>query len=142
ALAVASSYMLDGDQLTITDGDGATLVFARQRSLAETSWQLETLGGAAVIEGTTITLNFNAGDGVSGSGGCNTYAGSYSADDAQISFSQVETTERACLAEGVMQQEQAFYQALTTATRFDLRDDSLTIRYGDGDALVFSRANS
>ncbi|MCS7071604.1 MAG: META domain-containing protein, partial [Anaerolinea sp.] len=72
---------------------------------------------------------------VSGSGGCNRYGGSYDVNGDAIRFSGLFSTMMAC---PYLDVEQAFFAALGSAAAFELRDDSLIIRYGDaGETLMF-----
>ncbi|WP_119068807.1 META domain-containing protein [Aggregatilinea lenta] len=141
ALEAATGYEVSDDQLVIPYGDGAELVFTRRATLADTSWQLETLDGETLADGSEITLMFEEEDRVSGSGGCNVYGGSYSLDRDALTFSQVISTERACLDDAIMAQEQAYFAALASATSYTLTDEQLTIAYGDDQQMVFVRAS-
>ncbi|NWG15022.1 MAG: META domain-containing protein [Chloroflexi bacterium] len=136
ALQTATAYILDGDRLTVVYGDGAELVFARVLALAGTSWQLESLAGAAVSDG-LITLEFGRDGRVSGSGGCNRYNGGYAVEGDAITFGQVAATLMACADGGTMEQEAAYFAALASATMFELTAEWLTITYGEGQQLVF-----
>ena len=51
--------------------------------LEGTEWQLVSLRGEDLIEGRAITLRFGAGT-LEGSGGCNTYGGSYTASAGSL----------------------------------------------------------
>lgn len=104
--------------------------------LIGTQWQLVSLGIAGsetpVIAGTTITLGVGADGQATGSGGCNSYGGGYQVQNNTLSFNQIVSTEMACTDQAVMQQEQQYYQALQSASQFELTDNRLTIRYGEG----------
>jgi heat shock protein HslJ len=105
------------------------------------TWLLFSYGDTAApifpLEGTTIDLIF-APDGISGSGGCNQYFGGFTFSDNTISFTAVGATQRAC-DEAIMQQEAAYFAALSTASLFSTEDDSLSIAY-EGGVLIFNRA--
>jgi heat shock protein HslJ len=104
--------------------------------LAGTQWNLETFGPAGaetpLVSGSTITLEFGEDDQAGGSGGCNTYGGEYQVQDGALSLGEIISTEKACLEEGVMEQEQRYYEALQTAAGFELAGDRLTITYDAG----------
>jgi heat shock protein HslJ len=94
-----------------------------------------------VIPGTEITLAFQSGGQAGGSGGCNSYGSQYQVQDGTISFDAIFTTEMACLDEGVMDQEQRYYQALQAAETYKLAGDQLKITSGDGQTvLTFTKA--
>jgi heat shock protein HslJ len=140
ALQAAASYTLSGDQLTIRYGDNQEMVFSRVMTLANTAWELVSYGGMDVAEGNLVTLEFGEDGRAVGSGGCNQYGGGYTSSGGSISFTQTVTTERACLDANLMEQEQAYYAALASATGYALTADTLTITYGDGEQLVFRPA--
>jgi heat shock protein HslJ len=122
ALARVQSYRLDGQSLVLRDAGGATLAsFAAQgTALAGTTWQVTAYnnGQQAVVSvraGSMITMAFMPEGRISGSGGCNSYSGSYTATAGQLAVGPVATTRRACAEpEGVMAQEAAFLRALET----------------------------
>lgn len=107
-----------------------------QSSLADTKWRLVSLGEAGVetpvLEGPTVTLEFDAGGQVVGSGGCNSYGAHYQVQGNLLSFREIIHTQMACQQEGIGQQEDRYVQALQTAGRFELTGDRLTIWYDDG----------
>jgi heat shock protein HslJ len=104
--------------------------------LANTQWRLKSFGptGAEspVIEGTTITLKFGADGRAGGSGGCNSYGGEYLERGDNLSFSRIISTKRACLDESANEQEQRYFAALGSASKFKLSHNRLTIFCGDG----------
>lgn len=142
ALQAAQRYTLEGDQLVIVYGAGEQLVFKRVDALAGSQWRLVAYGAAdaetPVPAGSVVTLLFDENGRAGGSGGCNSYSGSYTAEGDAIRFGQMVSTLMAC-AEEVMQQERAYLNALQAAARYELADDTLVIRYGDGEQLVFKR---
>jgi heat shock protein HslJ len=96
-------------------------------TLSDTSWELESLAGNDVPPGTTITLDFSE-DQVSGSAGCNHYGGSYRADADSLSISDVFATEMWCMKpEGVMEQETAYFAALSGAAAYQIDGGKLQI---------------
>ena len=96
-------------------------------ALENTSWELESLNGNAVLPGTAITLEFS-GDLISGSAGCNHYEGSYQAGADSLNVSDLFWTEMGCLEpEGIMEQEQAYLAALGTTANYQISDGGLEI---------------
>ena len=91
---------------------------AQGAALLDTEWVLVALNGNALIEGKAVTLRFGETS-IEGSGGCNTYGGSYTASEDSLSLSDVYWTEMACVEpKGIMEQEQAYFQALNAAARY------------------------
>lgn len=121
-------------------------VSAQNDPLVGTEWTLVSWGDPAdptpVIDGTTVTLNFGPDGAIGGSGGCNTYGGSYEVSDDTITFSNVFSTLRACLEQGIGDQENAFFGALQAATTYELSDGRLIVSYGEGQQLVFAASGS
>ena len=91
---------------------------AEDNALWGSEWELLSLNGADPIEGKAITLRFGETS-LEGSGGCNTYGGSYTASEGSLRLSDLYWTEMACMEpQGIMEQEQAYFEALNTATRY------------------------
>ena len=114
----------------------STILSTNTSKLANTEWKLSSIKSEVaelqVVEGTTVTLKFGPEARASGSGGCNSYAGGYNEAGDKISFSQIVSTKRACLAQNANQQEQLYLAALETAGKFEISDNRLIIYYGDG----------
>jgi heat shock protein HslJ len=108
--------------------------------LANTRWRLVSYGEPGsetpVIEGAEPTLEFEEGTQAGGSSGCNSFGAQYQVQGGELSFGEIESTLMACTAEGVMEQEQQYFQALQTAGEFDVTDQQLTIWYGDGQSVL------
>jgi heat shock protein HslJ len=101
--------------------------------LANTNWRLVSFGRVGeekpVVQGTTITLKFGADDRAAGSGGCNSYSGTYRVRGDGLTFGRVISTMRACLDAKANQQEQQYFAALGSASRFRLSSNRLQISY-------------
>ncbi|MBN2556225.1 MAG: META domain-containing protein [Anaerolineales bacterium] len=106
----------------------------------EGEWTLFAYRKTSPIEGTTITARFENGE-VSGSGGCNSYFGSYVLDGVQLTIEGLAWTEMACLnPEGVMEQEQMVLGYLSNAESFELDNGRLIIHVGGQETLTFEPA--
>jgi heat shock protein HslJ len=100
---------------------------AQSAALLDTEWALVSLHGGTLIEGRTITLRFMEGS-VEGSGGCNTYGGSYTASKESLSFGDVYRTEIGCTEpEGIMKQEQGYFEALNNVASYRVDGDRLEL---------------
>jgi heat shock protein HslJ len=150
ALAESRSYRVAGDTLELLGEDGkARATFTAQSTqLAGTQWTATGInnGRAAVaglVAGTSVTLEFGADGRASGSAGCNRYTTSYEAARDTLKFGAAATTRMMCAVPGVMEQEQAFLNALATVTTARMEGDRLELRTADGAlAASFRRAGS
>ena len=108
--------------------------------LTGTEWRLASFGPAGalqpVLPGSTITLRFEQNGQATGSGGCNSYGASYQVQGSNLAISQVISTEMACLQQGVMEQEQRYFQALQSTGSFVLGSDQLVISYNNGQGAL------
>ncbi|HET9589361.1 MAG TPA: META domain-containing protein [Anaerolineales bacterium] len=110
-------------------------------TLENIQWNLVSFGpldtGTPVIEGSTVTLMLENGQ-AGGTGGCNSYGGTYTVEGGNISFDEITRTLRACADETVTQQEDRYLQALESASRYELDGNNLRIWYDDeASVLVF-----
>jgi heat shock protein HslJ len=140
ALARVSRYEVDGEALTLRDDSGRPiLVFAASRPLplAGTPWRATAVnngtgGVVSIATETDITAYFGADERVSGFAGCNRYAGPYRALAASIRIGPFATTQMACEAAGISEQEAAYLAALERARRYEISGATLELRDRDG----------
>jgi heat shock protein HslJ len=105
-------------------------------TLPGTEWVLTSLTGSTPIEGTQITLNFGEGS-LEGSGGCNTYGGSYTATGDSLHLSDLYWTEMACLEpEGILDQELAYLNALNSVASYQVDAGRLELYDGAGTQIL------
>ena len=111
---------------------------ASSEALTGQTWRATEIAGTAALAGETATdviAVFDAGK-ISGSGGVNSYSGSYTTTDPDgISFSQVASTMMAGPPQA-MAQEKAYFDALAKAARYAVSAGSLTLLDDQGAALV------
>ena len=144
ALARAQSYRVDHGQLWLIGEDGGVLaVLAHQpATLAGTSWLVNSYNNGkeavvGVMEETTLTMTFGADGRVSGSAGCNTYTGAYTAHGDGLKFGAAAATRKMCVRpEPVMEQEQQFLKALEMVATARFEADWLELRTADGQVAV------
>lgn len=121
--------------VTVTDENGlsssASQSISIRASLDGTSWVLP-----GSLPDTRLTVEFGNGT-ISGSSGCNTFTGSYSTSGNSISVGQLITTQMAC-EEDVMQQEQEYLAALSSAQSYTISGSTLTLNHPGG-ALTFQQ---
>jgi len=105
-------------------------------------WGLTELAGKTLVSDSGISAQFTADGKVSGSAGCNQYAGSYtvSGDSIQISV-PLAATMMAC-APDVMLQENAYLKALGEARTYAVSKDQLTLTGPEGNDLLAYQSQS
>lgn len=109
------------------------------RTLLNTYWRLVTLNGQPVhFEGPGrephLVLHVD-GARAAGSGGCNSFSGSYQTEGAKLSIKSVASTMMACVKG--MEHEAAFYAALAATQSFTISGDSLTLSGADKALATF-----
>jgi len=153
ALMSAAAVWMAHGRLEFGDAAGKTILSftpkpppARSAVLLDTEWVLNSLNGSSLIEGTRITLNLDK-EFLSGFAGCNLYgggrdSGKYMAtDEGTLTIPQLAVTAMLCSGpEGVMEQEDAYIEALHNAAAYRVMDDRLEIDNAAGETtLVFAR---
>ena len=132
------AFRTDTIHPVLTRGAGETVELRMVRAaaaeaptLAGPEWVAEDIGGRRVLDRVKTSLAFTANDPaagevpaggpaggkVSGSGGCNRIAGSYTVAGETLGFSQMISTMMAC-APAVGEQEQRFMRALAETRRW------------------------
>ncbi len=149
-LGAAARYSIQGETLLIDlKMDSGTMQFTAQSSeLAGTSWNVMFYndgqqGVVSVIIGTELTATFGEDGQLTGSAGCNDYSVSYEVEGETISFGPSLGTLKECAEpEGIMEQEQQYLTALTTAATYQIQGDVLELRTAEGAiAATFQAAN-
>jgi len=106
------------------------------------NWQLAAFqqGGKAVDVGTGLTLEFSADGHVSGSGGCNSFNGDYTAGaNGQLTISKLASTLKICSPDEVNTRETAYFQALEAVATYALEGSSkLTLTTSAKDTLSYT----
>ncbi len=147
ALGQAATFKADAKQLTLYDASGKELtVFnAQSTGLAGTAWIVTGYNNGkqavvSVMNGTELTANFGADGQLSGSAGCNNYTASYQTDGSTITIGPAASTKKAC-EQAVMDQEQQYLAALSTAATYRIDGNQLELRTAAGAlAATFTRA--
>lgn len=132
-------YLLLGLTLTLS----ACAVGLSQPSLESTAWVLTGIEGQPVLAETWPTLRFENGK-VAGYDGCNWFDGAYTASGASLTFGSRMTTMRACLSSlsnstadaPIMQQAQAYHQALDTTRKYAIHEQKLSLLDQSGAVLL------
>lgn len=128
---------LGPDSLVLSSGEGR-LVFSRPRPAADaplfSTWRLE--GG---LGENPPTLRLGEDGRVSGSTGCNTFTGTFTRAGANLGFSPLATTRRACLDPALAEQERTYLRLLADVRSAALVDGALVVRLADGSQRRFVR---
>jgi heat shock protein HslJ len=110
--------------------------------LAGTEWQLVSLRGEGLLADTYISLNFEEEE-LGGFAGCNHYGGGADGGgytitpDGGLAIPVLARTAIACLGpRGVMEQEDAYFEALTAAEAYHLEGSTLSLLNAAGNALL------
>ncbi len=143
ALGEAETFAVKGDQLTLSGKDGATLAVykAQSQDLAGSSWEATAFNNGSqavigVVEGTTLTVEFDKDGNLSGNAGCNNFTGTFQLDGDQITIGPLANTMMMCEdPQGVMDQETQFLAALQSAGNYLIEGNVLELRTSD-DALA------
>jgi heat shock protein HslJ/uncharacterized lipoprotein YbaY len=143
ALSAATTFTVDGGQLTLADASGNALVVygVTSQDLAGTHWSaLMINNGKNAIVGVNlnskITADFSADGMVSGSGGCNNYNGPYTAANGQVKIGPLAATKKACTDAALSQQESQFFAALASAVSYQIQGQQLEMQNANGEIAV------
>jgi len=109
-------------------------------TLSGTTWELAQfapVGQSALVavpDQVQATAAFTA-DRISGSGGCNSFTGSYTTDGATIEIGPLATTLKACLPL-ISDVEAAYLARLDEATSYAITDEALTMSNDAGEVVL------
>jgi heat shock protein HslJ len=143
ALMATRAYRDAGQRLELVGADGKTVAIykAQAKQVEGTAWTVTGInngkgGVASLVADTNVTIEFGPEARVSGTAGCNRYTAGYTADKGALKFAPAAATRMMCAAPGVMQQEQAFLQALTRVATMRMEGDRLELRAADGALMI------
>jgi len=141
ALATAATYRIDGSKLELRTADGAlaasfTKAATGGKALSVSAWIVLGYNNGkqavvSVMAGTELTANFGADGMLTGNGGCNDYSATYKVDGDKITIGPAVSTKKAC-EQAVMDQEQQYLAALSTAATYRSDGSKLELRTADG----------
>jgi len=118
-----------GGRLENVSGD-APLLFGKK-------WKLTEVDGVT-IKTTKPYIEFDReAKKISGDSGCNRIIGGFEVDRANLKFSRLASTRRACLESESQQVETNFLKRLEQTTTFQIRGDILRLNSGDTTFLIF-----
>ncbi len=128
--------------LAITGGIAFAMLTSTPTSLTGHTWTLTRL----IVNGQeqplspahSATLRFLPNDRqIAGSGGCNSYGGSYTLIGNQLRVGELRVTLMACEDESIMVQESHYLEALPRVNSYQLTGSTLTLT-GDGGRVALT----
>jgi len=102
-------------------------------------WQLSSMNGNQISNGSSYTLSFNTDMTVAGLAGCNYYVtGNYNAqEEGQISLDAVSSTDISCESKST---DDDFVNAVEAVNSFEVRQgNTLVLNPGSSSEVIFSR---
>ena len=135
ALAACSSNSKDdagtADRSTSTTADGAGSL----DDLVAQPWTLVSYNAAngsapATVQGRDSVLQFLPAGNVSGTTGCNNFAGTFTTEGTDLTISLGPMTRRACTDPALTAQETALTDGLGQVTSYSVDDGTLTLKVG------------
>ena len=146
-LPKVASYSIEGETLTLADGDDKALLEYEASVGAQAilgSWTVTSYysGNAitSVLADATLTAEFTENR-VNGNAGCNTFMGPTAVEGETIKIGPLASTRKACESEELSKQETDYLAALELATSFAVTGDRLDLfRDGGTIAATFEKA--
>jgi heat shock protein HslJ len=130
-------------RIRLTTADGMVMTFEAmpRATLAGTGWLVRAVNNGqgavtSVLADSELTMTFGEDGTVAGSAGCNRFTGSFTVAEQTLSFSPLATTRMTCMAEGIVEQEQAFLAALASVATWEIRGHRAQLRASDGALAV------
>lgn len=93
--------------------------------IGNTEWHLTQLNGTAITT-PVVTLQLTDTT-IGGQGFCNSYHAPLTVTGNTLKLENIASTRKMCVEDGVMQQEQAYFAALTAATHAALNGTQLQL---------------
>jgi heat shock protein HslJ len=106
-----------------------------QATLQDTNWTLTRLENQTVTTPKPVQLRLNAEGRFSGFGGCNRIMGAYQLTDNRLEFSQVASTQMACIGDA-MATEDAFLKTLAQVANWKIQGQTLYLHDATGKVLL------
>ncbi len=126
--------------LIVAAGCTGTSPGSSGQPLTGTEWTLTDYvsGGKSLqtLDGTRITISFGDGGQITGTAGCNHYFARYEMKGTAITIGQAGSTEMACMADGVMEQESTYLTLLGKAASVTTGNDRLTFADATGTTIL------
>jgi heat shock protein HslJ/uncharacterized lipoprotein YbaY len=99
-------------------------------------WTVEDIMGGGIVDSSKVTIRFEGGQRIEGSGGCNSYSGPFDLTGEGLTFGNLMSTMMAC-EPSLMDQERRFFDALQSVALFDVDETgALLLKTQDGTVAV------
>jgi heat shock protein HslJ len=143
-LPLMASWQRHDDTLRLLNKDQEPVLeyaAAKPAALPGSSWQASGInnGRGGVVSGkhTHLATATFSNDMISGSAGCNNFTATYQAEGNRLSIGPAATARKHCAEpDGIMQQEQAYLDALARVRTFTLKTGILELRDENGSLQV------
>jgi len=142
ALTAVDTWSMDGEILTLSSGDDPLLTYeAISQDLAGSSWDLiaynnGTGGFQSTVIDVPVTALFEEDGTLTGTGGCNSYTGTWETDEGSIEIGPLASTAMACAEADVMDQETRYLAVLQEADTYRVDATTLGMFDAEGKRLV------
>jgi len=104
--------------------------------LAGTEWVLNEMQGQQVADNGAVSALFGEDGKLTGAAGCNDYETKYEAGDTELVVDPAfQSTDKEC-EEAVMEAESVYLASLQRAASFEIEDEVMFIRDGDGTVIL------
>lgn len=128
----AVTVVVDGKSLTGCGGDPASL-------LQGAEWTVVEIGGAPLVAGSKVTLDFAPDGHLSGHASCNRFMSEYTLSGEGLAIAKAAGTRMMC-DDALMDQERRFLAVLGGAQNFSIASDgTLLLNAADGRAIKARR---
>lgn len=107
--------------------------------LEDKKWILTSIAGKPLpkIEAVPFLVFDKQKQSAGGNSGCNSFGGSYKTEADKISFTEIISTQRACIEDERMNIERDFLGGLQKANHFEIKNGKLNLYEGDALLLTF-----
>lgn len=146
AFRLVTGYRLEGDRLELLDAAQNPILRYTQREqftsnpadLVGTRWRLRSRDGSPPPGGAPITIAFTESE-FSGSTGCRTFYGAYTATSDRIAFPSMGMNESDCMGPRALAEAERFTDGLTWTEGYRLSAAEFEIFTAQGGSLVWER---
>ncbi|MEA3439518.1 MAG: META domain-containing protein [Chloroflexota bacterium] len=144
-LAEVDSFQVEDQVLSVLNADGEIILLyhiVESEPLIGTNWALtgysDSRGGFnPLVPGTHINAIFSEDNTITGTGGCNQYSAPYAIAGEDIKIGQAASTRMFCGdPEGIMVQENAYFTAMETVSRYQLQGNQLIMLTESGELTL------